>query len=31
GKLQLGTWQAIFFCDFDGPRDRQVIVKVTGE
>jgi secondary thiamine-phosphate synthase enzyme len=30
-KLQLGTWQAIFFCDFDGPRDRQVIVKVTGE
>ena len=31
GKLQLGTWQAIFFCDFDGPRDRQVIVKATGE
>lgn len=30
-KLQLGTWQAIFFCDFDGPRNRQVIVKVTGE
>jgi len=30
-KLQLGTWQAIFFCDFDGPRDRQVIVKVSGE
>jgi secondary thiamine-phosphate synthase enzyme len=30
-KLQLGTWQAIFFCDFDGPRDRQVIVKVTGK
>lgn len=24
GRLQLGTWQKIFFCEFDGPRSRQV-------
>ena len=24
GKLQLGTWQGIFFCEFDGPRQRKV-------
>ena len=24
GKLQLGTWQGIFFCEFDGPRRRRV-------
>lgn len=30
GKLQLGTWQAIFFCEFDGPRHRRVIVKIMG-
>jgi len=28
GKLQLGTWQGIFFCEFDGPRNRQVYMKV---
>ncbi len=29
GKLQLGTWQDIFFCEFDGPRsNRNIIVKV---
>ncbi len=28
GRLVLGTWQGIFFCEFDGPRRRQVIVKV---
>ena len=28
GKLQLGTWQGIFFCEFDGPRSRQVRVTV---
>ena len=28
GKLQLGTWQAIFFCEFDGPRSRSVYVKI---
>jgi secondary thiamine-phosphate synthase enzyme len=26
GKLGLGRWQGIFFCEFDGPRDRQVLV-----
>ena len=26
GRLKLGTWQGIFFCEFDGPRDRQVWV-----
>ncbi|OGP79564.1 MAG: hypothetical protein A2V86_02820 [Deltaproteobacteria bacterium RBG_16_49_23] len=29
GKLLLGTWQGIFFCEFDGPRNRQVQVKVV--
>ncbi len=29
GKLLLGTWQGIFFCEFDGPRNRQVYVKVV--
>jgi secondary thiamine-phosphate synthase enzyme len=26
GKLQIGTWQGIFFCEFDGPREREVWV-----
>ena len=30
GKLSLGTWQGIFFCEFDGPRKRRVLVRVTG-
>jgi len=29
GNLLLGTWQGIFFCEFDGPRNRQVYVKVV--
>jgi secondary thiamine-phosphate synthase enzyme len=29
GKLQLGTWQGICFCEFDGPRARQVWVHVA--
>ena len=29
GKLCLGTWQAVFFCEFDGPRDRHLLVKVV--
>lgn len=29
GQLMLGTWQGIFFCEFDGPRRRRVFVKVT--
>jgi secondary thiamine-phosphate synthase enzyme len=28
GKLVLGTWQGIFFCEFDGPRNREVRVRV---
>ena len=27
-KPQLGHWQAIFFCEFDGPRDRRLLVRV---
>lgn len=29
GKLLLGHWQAIFLCEFDGPRDRRLQVKVV--
>jgi secondary thiamine-phosphate synthase enzyme len=29
GRLVLGTWQSLFFCEFDGPRTRQVLVEVT--
>ena len=28
GKLFLGTWQGVFFCEFDGPRNRKVHVKM---
>jgi secondary thiamine-phosphate synthase enzyme len=28
GGLQLGTWQGIYFCEFDGPRNRNVWVKI---
>lgn len=31
GALQLGTWQGIFFCEFDGPRSRRVVVQVRGQ
>jgi secondary thiamine-phosphate synthase enzyme len=31
GRLALGTWQGIYFCEFDGPRNRKVWVKVNGE
>jgi secondary thiamine-phosphate synthase enzyme len=27
GRLQLGTWQGIFFCEFDGPRSREVWIS----
>jgi secondary thiamine-phosphate synthase enzyme len=30
GKLALGKWQAIFLCEWDGPRTRQVEVAVSG-
>lgn len=29
GQLQLGTWQGIYFCEFDGPRNRQVWIKFS--
>jgi secondary thiamine-phosphate synthase enzyme len=29
GKLALGRWQRIFFADFDGPRNREVHVKIV--
>lgn len=28
GRLALGTWQGVFFCEFDGPRTRTVLVQV---
>ncbi len=31
GQLVLGTWQAIYFCEFDGPRTRNTIVQVQGD
>ena len=31
GGLVLGTWQGIYFCEFDGPRQRKVWVKVVAE
>ena len=30
-KLVLGSWQAIFFCEFDGPRERSLLVRVSPE
>ncbi|WP_461832227.1 secondary thiamine-phosphate synthase enzyme YjbQ [Aquifex sp.] len=31
GELALGTWESVFLADFDGPRERKVIVVVIGE
>jgi secondary thiamine-phosphate synthase enzyme len=31
GRLVLGTWQGVWFCEFDGPRTRSVHVAVSGE
>ncbi|MDD4570427.1 MAG: secondary thiamine-phosphate synthase enzyme YjbQ [Tepidanaerobacteraceae bacterium] len=31
GRLVLGTWQSLFFCEFDGPRKRKLIIKIAGE
>ncbi|GFP77770.1 secondary thiamine-phosphate synthase enzyme YjbQ [Clostridium fungisolvens] len=28
GELMLGVWQGVYFCEFDGPRDRKVYIKV---
>jgi len=30
-SLNLGTWQGIFFCEFDGPRSRKVIIQIRGK
>ena len=29
GSLVLGTWQAVYFCEFDGPRTRRVVVSIS--
>ena len=31
GKLVLGTWQSLYFCEFDGPRARKILVKILTE
>ena len=28
GRLGLGTWQSVFFCEFDGPRTRKVLIRI---
>ena len=31
GLIEMGIWQGIFFCEFDGPRERRVLVHIMGE
>ncbi|ACV62143.1 protein of unknown function UPF0047 [Desulfofarcimen acetoxidans DSM 771] len=31
GRLILGSWQGIYFCEFDGPRQRKILLKITGQ
>ena len=31
GEMLLGSWQGIFFCEFDGPRHRKVLVKIIAD
>ncbi|MFC1944363.1 secondary thiamine-phosphate synthase enzyme YjbQ [Chloroflexota bacterium] len=31
GRLVLGTWQAVFFCEFDGPRSRTLLVRLMAD
>lgn len=31
GRLLLGTWQSIYFCEFDGPRNRKAYIKVMAD
>jgi thiamine phosphate synthase YjbQ (UPF0047 family) len=31
GKLDLGPWEQLFYCEFDGQRNKRVLVKVIGE
>lgn len=30
-RMQLGTWQGIYFCEFDGPRRRSVNIQISGQ
>jgi secondary thiamine-phosphate synthase enzyme len=30
GKLDFGTWQQIFYAEFDGLRDKRILLKITG-
>ena len=30
GELALGTWQGIYFCEFDGPRSRNIFIQAVG-
>jgi len=30
GEIVLGRWQGVYFCEFDGPRTREVVVQVVG-
>lgn len=31
GKLVLGRWQGVFFCEYDGPRERKLLAKVVAD
>jgi len=31
GAPSLGTWQSVFFCEFDGPRRRRVLLQISGD
>ena len=31
GRLALGTWQGIYFCEFDGPRQRKLLIGIEGD
>ena len=31
GRLALGRWQGIFFCEFDGPRERKLVIKMVAD
>lgn len=31
GRLVLGVWQGIYFCEYDGPRNRKLMVKIQGD
>jgi thiamine phosphate synthase YjbQ (UPF0047 family) len=31
GELDLGPWQQVFYCEFDGGRSKRLVIKVLGE